>query len=37
MVPPAPPSLVKLAASASAVRSGVARSTPTSDHVPDEM
>ena len=37
MVPPAPPSLVKFAASASPVRSGVARSTPTNDHVPDEM
>ena len=38
MVPPAPPSLVKFAAAASPRRaSGVARSTPTSDHVPDEM
>jgi hypothetical protein len=35
-VPKTPPSLVKLALATAGVTSGAPRSTPTSDHVPDE-
>ena len=37
IVPPTPPSLVKLAARASSLTSGPGNSTPISDHVPELM
>ena len=37
IVPSTPPSLVKFACRLASVRIGAAVSTPTSDHVPDEM
>ena len=37
MVPSTPPSLVKFARRLASVRIGEGASTPTSDHVPDEM
>ena len=36
IVPKAPPSFVKLARATASFTSGAARSTPTSDHVPEE-